>query len=451
MPQNFPSYCGDAEHCVESEWWQTVLTDDDQLRQRVAFALSQLFVVSKDTVSGWGIQWYHNVLARDAFTNWYTIMNDVTLSPAMGIYLNMANSRQAPPGQIANENFARENMQLFNMGLDLLNQDGSLKLDGDGNPIPAYTQAQVQAFARVFTGWTFANQDGSKPGDLNNPVNFYDPMVAVESTHDANPKILLNGVTLPGGHSAEQDMSEGLNNIFEHANVPPFVSRQLIQHLVKSEPSPEYISRVAAVFANNGNNVRGDMQAVLTAIFTDPEARAGDTDPSADDGHLREPVLWVTSVMRGLGFVNVDPNGYYQYLSQDTQVLNETPYDSPSVFNFFPPSYVIPDTTLNAPEFALENTASVSDRLTLADTMVSNDLWGFNVDLSKTSPLGTILVTNGPAALVNELSNLFLYGTMDAETSSAITSEISTIKDPAQQLRVAVYLVITSSQYKVLH
>jgi uncharacterized protein (DUF1800 family) len=451
VPQNVPSYCGDAEHCVESEWWQTVLTGNDQLRQRVAFALSELFVVSSDDVSGWGIQYYHNLLATDAFTNWYTIMNDVSLSPAMGIYLNMVNSRAAAPGQIANENFARENMQLFNMGLDLINQNGTSQLDSYGNQIPAYTEAQVEQFSRVFTGWTFANTDGSTPSALNNPVNFYHQLVAVESTHDETAKTLLSGVTLPAGQTAEQDLAQALTNVFDHPNVPPFVAQQLIQHLVKSQPSPAYISRVAAVFVNNGNNVRGDMQAVLTAIFTDPEARAGDTAPQASDGHLREPILWLTAAMRGLGFVNVDPNNYYQYLSIDTAVLDEVPYQSPAVFNFFPPSYVIPGTTLNAPEFGLENTASATDRLTLADTMVNNNIWRFNVDLSATSPLGQVLVSQGPAALVNSLNSLFLYGTMDQNTASAITSEISTITNPAQALRLAVYLVITSSQYKILH
>ena len=151
---------------MDSEWWKTVLTGNDQLRQRVAFALSELFVVSSENVDGQGINYYMNTLAKDAFTNWHTIMNDVTLSPAMGIYLNMLNSRKPSATLIANENFARENMQLFNLGLDLLNEDGSLKLNSNGNPIPAYTEAQVQAFARVYTGWTFANPDGSTPSGL---------------------------------------------------------------------------------------------------------------------------------------------------------------------------------------------------------------------------------------------------------------------------------------------
>ena len=447
----YPSYCNIAEFCLESEWWQAVLTGNDQLRQRVAFALSEIFVVSSAVITGQGINDYANTLANDAFTNWYTIMNDVTLSPAMGQYLNMLNNQKPTATLIADENFARENMQLFNLGLNLINQDGSPKLDANGNPIPTYTEAQVQAFARVYTGWTYANADGSTPTGLVGTPNPYHPLVAVERYHDENPKTVLNGTTLPAGQTAEADLAAAETNIFNHPNLPPFVCKQLIQHLVKSDPSPAYVSRVAAVFINDGNNVRGDMQAVLTAIFTDPEARAGDTSPQASDGHLREPILWLTAVMRGLGYVNVDPNNYYRYLSNYTQALGELPYQSPAVFNFFPPSYVIPGTTLNAPEFALENTGSVSDKLGLADKLVDNMITGFNVDLSASSPLGQVVVSQGPAALVNALNALFLYGTMDSNTADAITDEIATSTNPAQQVRLAVYLTITSSEYKILH
>jgi uncharacterized protein (DUF1800 family) len=258
---------------------------------------------------------------------------------------------------------------------------------------------------------------------------------------------------LPAAQTAELDMSDAESDIFWHQNVPPFVCKQLIQHLVKSNPSPAYVSRVAAVFINDGNNVRGDMEAVLTAIFTDAEARAGDTAPQASDGHLREPMLWMTGVMRGLGFVNINPNNFWENLSSVSTPLGELPYESPSVFNFYPPSYVIPGTALPAPEFALENTGSITDTLNAANTMMFNDVGSFNVDLSATSPLGQILVSQGPAALVNALSQLFLYGTMDPNTAAAITNEITTAPDtnPAQQVRMAVYLTITSSEYKILH
>ncbi|AXC12922.1 hypothetical protein ACPOL_3639 [Acidisarcina polymorpha] len=454
VPLPTPVYCIDADICAESEWWRAVLTGNDQLRQRVAFALSELFVVSTNNVEGRGITNYANIFANDAFGNWSTIMRDVTLSPAMSIYLNMLNSRKAIGTQIANENFARENMQLFNLGLYLLNQDGSQQLDGSGNPIPTYTEAEVQAFARIFTGWTFANPDGSIPGDLIGTANYYHPLVPIERWHDTSAKTLLNGEPVNAGQSAEQDLAQGLANVFEHPNLPPFVCTQLIKHLVTSNPSPGYISRVAAVFINNGNNVRGDMKAVLTAILTDPEARAGDSEPAVDGGHLREPILWMTAVMRGLGVVSIDPNDDYHRLSDYSLALSEVPYSASSVFNFYPPSYTIADplvtnARLSAPEFALENTGSVMDRLTLADHLLNNRIISFNVDLSATSPLGHL--ASNPDALIDRLSLIFLHANIDSYSHTTIKNAISSLKDMSQRVRIAAFLVIGSSSYKILN
>ncbi len=450
IPTPPPTICATATYvCLESEWWQTALTGNDQLRQRVAFALGEIFVVSSDTDGGTAITPYANTLANDAFTNWYTIMKDVTLSPAMGIYLNMLNSAKPTGTNIANENYARENLQLFNTGLFLLNQDGSLQLDSSGNPQPAYTEAQVQAFARAYTGWTYANADGSTPTKLIYTANYFTPMVAVETQHDTTAKAVLDGVTIPAGQTAEQDVDSALTNIFNNANVPPFICKQLIQHLVTSTPSPAYVQRVASVFVDNGSHVRGDMKAVLTAIFTDQEARAGDTDSKADGGHLREPILWVTALMRGLGFTNTDANGSYYSLSNYTNSLGERPYRSGSVFNFFPPSYVIPGTTINAPEFGLENTASVVLRLSLADSIVNNKISGFTVDLSATSAFGQM--ASNPGNLVDALGALFLHAQMDSNMRTAIINQITPLTNMAQRVRVATYLVVTSSEYKILH
>lgn len=453
IPSPLPAVCLAANTpipCEESEWWQTVLTGNDQLRQRVAFALSEIFVISSDSVNATTITYYHNTLAQDAFTNFSTIMNDVSLSPGMGAYLNMLNSAKAPAGQIANENYPRELMQLFTIGLNLLNQDGTLQLDGSGNPIPTYTQAQVQAFARAYTGWTYASSTGGSPANFpNNTANYFAPMAAVESEHDTTAKTLLNGAVLPAGQTAEEDLKGALANIFNHPNVGPFVCRQLIQHLVTSSPSPAYVARIAAVFADNGSGVRGDMQAVIRAILEDTEARAGDTDPAFDGGHLREPLLWITNFLRAVGFTNTDPNSSYYSLSNYANNLNQRPYRSGSVFNFFPPSYVIPQTELNAPEFDLENTASAILRLSLANTMVFNKLSGFNVDLSAAGTLGQIAAAS-PANLVDTLSVLFMHGQMPTDMRTEILNAIGGL-GTAQQVRVAVYLVITSSQYKIIH
>ncbi|HEV2487064.1 MAG TPA: DUF1800 domain-containing protein [Terracidiphilus sp.] len=453
IPTPLPALCLSANtpiNCEESEWWQTVLTGNDQLRQRVAFALSELFVISSNSDNATTITYYHNTLAQDAFTNFSTIMHDVTVSPGMGAYLNMLNSAKAPTGQIANENYARELMQLFTIGLFELNQDGTLQLDGSGNPIPTYTQAQVQAFARAYTGWTYATSTGGVPTSYpNRTPNYLAPMVAVETQHDTTAKTLLNGTVLSSGQTAEQDLAGALANIFNHNNVGPFVCKQLIQHLVTSTPSAAYVSRISAVFDNNGSGVRGDMQAVIRAILEDQEARAGDTDPTFDGGHLREPMLWMTNFLRAVGFTNTDVNGSYFSLSNYSNILSERPYRSGSVFNFFPPSYVIPQTTLNAPEFDLENTATAILRLSLADSLVNSKISGFSINLGATSTLGQIAASS-PANLVDTLSVMFMHGQMPTNLRTQILNTINGL-GTAQQVRVATYLVISSSQYKVMH
>jgi uncharacterized protein (DUF1800 family) len=444
--------------CMQSEWWQAALTAPDQLRQRVAFALSEMYVVSNDAVNAQAVLTFQNILVNDAFGNFSTIMHEVTTSSAMGIYLNMLNSAKPTSGQIANENYAREAMQLFSLGTSMLNQDGTLQLDANGNPIPVYTGAQVQAFARAYTGWTAAPLTaGATPPFPNWTANYTSPMVAVESEHDETAKTLLNGAVLPAGQTAEEDLSGALQNVFEHPNVGPFVCRQLIQHLVTGNPSPAYVSRVAAVFADDGNGVRGNMQAVVAAVLMDQEARAGDTNPADDGGHLREPVLWLADVLRGLGATNNDAvagndvvaNASYSSMGSYSSQLGQEPYYASSVFNFFPPGYVIPGTTENAPEFGIENTASVVLRLSRANAIVMNRLTNFNIDLSATGTFGTLAAN--PGNLVDTLGLIFMHGQMSTNMRSEIINSITPITDMGERARVAVYLVITSSQYKTEH
>lgn len=453
IPYPLPPQCAADNSfipCEESEWWQAAMTGQDQLRQRVAFALSQIFVISSDSVDARAITAYHNMLARDAFRNYNDIMQDVTLSPGMGAYLNMLNSAAAPEGQIANENYARELMQLFSIGINRLHDDGTLILDANGNPIPNYTQEQVQAFARAFTGWTYALPDNSTPDFYPNwDPNFYHPMVPVAWAHDTSSKTLLGGTVLPAGQSASEDLNGAIRNIFNHPNVGPFICKQLIQHLVTSRPSPAYVKRVVHVFVNDGRGMRGNMWAVVRAILEDPEARAGDTNPALDGGHLREPILWVANFYRTIGFHNTDPTGSYFVLSELSAYINQEPYASPSVFNFFSPQYVIPHARLNAPEFQLENTASSILRANLADYMVGNYVSGINIDLSASSTLGR-LAQKSPAKMVDALSVMFMHNQMPADMKTEIVNTITGMSAD-QQVRVAIFLVVTSSQYKILH
>jgi uncharacterized protein (DUF1800 family) len=446
-----------TEFCAQSEFWQIALTGNDQLRQRVAFALSEMFVVSTNMVNARTIPSYQNLLANDAFGNFSQVLNDVTLSAAMGEYLDMLDSGVAPAGQITDENYGRELMQLFTTGLDMLNPDGTPQLNAQGGPQPVYSELQVQAYARALTGWTYANPTGGVPTSFPNGVpNFDQRMQPIEVSHDTTQKLLLDGVTLPAGQTAEEDLAGLIASIFNHPNVGPFVCRQLIQHLVTSFPSPAYVERVAAVFANDGSGVRGDMKAVVTAILMDPEARAADTEATVDGGHLREPILYFTGILRGLQFTNVNPQGSYYAATNYTAPLGQTPYGAASVFNFFPPSYIIPGTTINAPEFALENTSSVIARLTLADQIVRNHLTSFNIDMSPTSFLGQIAsATGNPATdsanLVNTLNILFTHDQMPAAMMSSIVSNAALLTDIGQRVRVSTFLVISSNFYQIEH
>jgi uncharacterized protein (DUF1800 family) len=437
IPTNhLPLLCraiNDTVVCAEAEWWKTAITASDQLRQRVAFAMSEMFVVSTLAIPAQSIPAFHNALANDAFSNFRTLMQDVTLSEAMGAYLNMLNSAKPADGEIANENYPRELMQLFTTGLYLLNQDGSAQTDSLGNPIPAYTEANVQAFARAYTGWSYGVAGGGKPIRFPSAVNWIDPMQPFENEHDTTSKVLLNGTTLPAGQTALQDLNGALDNIFNSPNVGPFVGTQLIQHLVTSTPSPAYVSRISAVFANNGSGVRGDMKAVINAILTDPEARAGDTNAEFDGGHLREPILFITAMVRGLGFTNTEANGSFYSLTGESAKLNEEPYRANSVFNFFAPNNIIPGTKLNAPEFAIENTATAMLRLNLADSLVNNKIANFNVDLSATSMMG--LMAANPATLVDTLSMLFMHSQMPTGMRSSIINAITPLSSNTQRAR----------------
>lgn len=354
---------------VQARFFVNAVHGQDQLRQRVAFALSQIFVASAvEESTAPQLVPYLQILQNDAFANFRKIMNDVTLSPTMGEYLDMRNNDKANPalGTRANENYARELMQLFTIGLFELNEDGTLKTDSSNNPIPTYDQTTIQNFAKVYTGWTYPTKPGAKP-EMHNPAYYVGPMVAYESNHDETAKTLLQykaptGVltSLPAGQTAEVDLNEALDNIFYHPNVGPFISKQLIQHLVTSNPTNGYVGRVADVFNDNGHGVRGDMAAVVETILTDTEARAEDNGPSTsqtdNSGHLREPVFLLASILRGLGAQVNDSNnlaGLANNLGQDI-------FMPPTVFSYFAPGYQIPlgytgGAMLGGPEFQLHS------------------------------------------------------------------------------------------------
>src|SRR5580700_3499070 len=266
---------------------------------------------------------YWRIFRDHAFGNYRDLIQAVTLSPAMGRYLNMANNNKANPAKntSANENYARELMQLFTLGLTQLNPNGTPLLDQNKNPIPTYDQAVVTNMAKVLTGWTYPTAPGARQKN-NNPEYYFGQMFAVESEHDTTAKTIFANITIPAGQTAEQDLESLLDAFMAQPSMAPFVSQQLIQHLVTSNPSPQYIARVSSVFENDGNGVTGNLQAVIKAILTDPEARAGDNPTAAISptfGHLREPVLFMPNILRGLNATLTSNSAVYH----DTSELGE--------------------------------------------------------------------------------------------------------------------------------
>ena len=342
---------------------------------------------------------------------------------------------------------------LFTLGTALLNDDGSLQLDSSHNPIPTYSQAQVQEFALAYTGWTYPTAPGATQ-QKHNPAFWTGAMVASDSNHDTTSKQLLqytnaaSGGLLPGGQTAEQDLDGALDNIFNHPNLPPFVSRELIQHLVTSNPSPAYIDRITQVFKNNGTGVRGDMQAVITAILLDTEARRGDDPATANtgDGHLQEPILYIAGLLRGFGAVSDGSN-----LAGQGSNMGQNALFPPSVFNFFSPNFAIPGTTLTGPEFQILTTATSLNRANFVNTFVFGSI-GTGTTVSFSSYASQ---AGNPGALLDSLNTLMLHGTMTADMKTSILTAMQAVpagtNQALQQAEAAIYLIGASSQYQVQH
>jgi uncharacterized protein (DUF1800 family) len=372
----------------------------------------------------------------------------VTLTPAMAHWLDMVNNDVPASGQHANENYARELMQLFTLGLSQLNADGTQKLDGSGNPIPTYTQSDVMALGRSLTGWTYPTMPGATLLK-HNPSFYGGPMVPFETNHDSGAKTVL-GQPVAAGQSAEQELDSVLTIIFNHPNIGPFVCRQLIEKLVTSNPSPAYVARVTAAFTSGkfqtyGSGKRGDMQAVAAAILLDAEARRGDSETTTvtTDGKLREPVVMMLSLARAFHAVT-DGTGFTGQGGSMSQSL----FNSGSVFNFFPPQSLIPGTTLNGPEFAIFNTSTSLNRVNFINTFVYGKLSNTTtVDFTPVINAGT------PQQMVAWLNNLFLHGTMSSQMNSSILTAVGAVSstDKTNQAKTAIYLVTSSSQYQVQH
>lgn len=434
---------------VKAAFFQNAVTGQDQLRQRVAFALSQIWIVSTSSgvSNAYAYPPYWRIFRDNAFGNYRDLIRAVTLSPAMGRYLNMANNNKGntAKGTSANENYARELMQLFTLGLTQLNPDGSPVLDQNGNPVPTYDQAVVTNMAKVLTGWTYPTAPGAA-AKTNNPAYYFGPMFAVESEHDTTAKTIFGGVSIPAGQTAEQDLESLLDALMAQPTMAPFVSRQLIQHLVTSNPTPQYISRVSSVFENDGTGVTGNLQAVITAILTDPEARAGDDQTSATTstafGHLREPVLFMPNILRGLNATLTASSAIYN----DTAELGEDLFNAPSVFSYFSPQNRIAG-ELYGPEFQIYSTQTAADRADIVYAI----LYG-TIDKGTTVNLAPFVQqATSSTSIVNYVSSVFLHGTMSTALQQAASAAANAVSTPTAKAQAALYVVLTSGEYQIIH
>lgn len=450
-------------------WFFTdALYGESQLRHKVSWALSQIWVISgaggETQQSSWMIA-YHKMLSQNAFGNYRDLMRDMTLNPGMGNYLDMARSTRNNP----NENYPREILQLFTVGLFMLNPDGTLQRDGEGNPIPTYDQADVDNLTKVLTGWTFCNVGCTN--SLPSIINYKDPMIIVNANnHDITSKTLLAypgapNPTIPACagctgattiNYANQSLEQTLDNIFYHPNVGPFVSKLLIQHMVTSDPTPAYVGRVASIFNNNGSGIRGDMRSVIRAILLDPEAR-GDVKTDPNFGKLREPVQFATNILRAVNVKNAALTGPSDGVIMNyTNGIGQNPFNSPTVFNYFSPDFTIPGTALLGPEFGIMTTGTAVGRANVVNTMTYGQIntgenfpGGTRIDLAELTALATADPTGNQ--VLDALNHKMLHGTMSPQMRAIILPAFTAVSaaTPAARAQAALYLVATSSQFQV--
>lgn len=472
-------------------WWNNILKSDDHLRQRVAQAMSQIFVISEKSnlqLSGPGMADYYDMLYGHAFGNFRDLLYDVSLHPMMGFYLSHINN---PKTDIANnihpdENYAREIMQLFSIGLFELNQDGTRKLDADGNPIPTYDNDDIKEFAKIFTGlapsgyywpWEELNWIPTEWGNEYNEspatIITWEPMIAFDNWHESGEKYLLNDQVVPAGQTTLEDIDDAIDNLFNHPNVGPFIGRLLIQRLVKSNPTPAYVSRVAAKFNDNGEGERGDMQAVIRAILTDAEALdcSWMNDPHA--GKLKEPLLRYTQALRAFNVTNLSGRLWNWGYGFD-EAVSQGILASPSVFNFYLPDYQpngpIADQDLFAPEYQIHTSATSINYINLAYDWFVNDYYGEiathagnsshnapSYDLNDLDPVDYLFLDLDEeynmawdaGALVERLNLILTGGGFSEETKTSIVNAVEELSDPVERVRVALFLSFISPDYSI--
>jgi uncharacterized protein (DUF1800 family) len=439
---------------VDSAIYQAAIANEDQLRQRVAYALSQIYVVSTQMKSignqkSQASADYYDMLSKDAFGNFRTLIEDVALHPAMGQYLSaLGNAKEAPKvGRIPDQNFAREIMQLFTIGLVQLNIDGTPKLGADGNPIYTYSQDDIDGLSRVFTGWGWYGPDNSKArwnsnAQILTPDRLWNPMQAYPTYHSTSEKDFL-GVSIPeqGTPDPQGDLKVALDKLYNHPNVGPFIAKQLIQRLVTSNPKPAYVARVAKVFNDDGTGVRGNMQAVVKAIFMDPQARRPGLAQTPGYGKVKEPVIRLTSFLRAYGATS--DSGLYLIGTTDDAgtALAQSPLRSESVFNFYRPGYmnVGGSTAFNglvAPELQITTESSVAGYANYMLAVLQRGVGSKGLDGTaarndvQTNLASAVALADDSTALVDDVTGRLIGESVNEDLKTDIRTAVDSIVIP---------------------
>jgi uncharacterized protein (DUF1800 family) len=466
---------GNGQNYVAESFYQQAMAGNDQLRQRVKYSLSEMFVISSTNGAVGnmprGTADYYDMLGRDAFGNFRQLLEDVTLHPMMGEFLSMQGNDKGDANRDPDENYAREVMQLLTIGLYQLNPDGTQKLDATGNTIPTYSNVDVMGLAKVFTGWSWNVPGDSSDKAWSNCCYYVGPgfgedilpMQPFPGHHSTDSKSFL-GVSIAASSNPDPvgDLKIALDTLFNHPNLPPFFAKQMIQHLVTSNPSPAYVGRVAAVFIDNGQGVRGDMKAVIQAILLDDEARNATT--AADNvgyGKVREPMLKYIEWARA--FTAQSRDGVYNMGDVEDPVygIGQMTLRSPSVFNWFAPGFSPPGTSivnagLVAPEMEITNVSTVVGYMNFMQSAISADAHnGVDVYSSYSTEVGLAAT---PDALMDRLNLLLMAGQMDGSLRSKIIGAISSIDIPSgdqeaidaallNRVKLAVYLTMASPAF----
>ena len=465
-----PTATLNANHFYES-FWSYSATGQAQLRERMKLALSEIFVISMvdPGVDARGAGAYYDMLGANAFGNFRTLLQQVSMHPMMGVYLtHLANQKEDPAtGRNPDENYAREVMQLMTIGVNRLNPDGTVVTDGSGAPIPAYTPADISGLARVLTGMSWYSPTPTNNtffGRNRDPDASVRSMIFYPAFHSTSAKTFL-GTTIAGGSTdGAAELNTALDVIFNHPNVGPFISRQLIQRLVTSNPSPAYVQRVASVFNNNGTGIRGDMAAVVRAILLDVDARDMTAVNSSTFGKVREPMIRLTNWMRAFGATSVSGNYLITSTSGNT-ALGQSALAAPSVFNFYRPGYVPPNTRLgaaglNAPEFQIVDEVTVAGYANTIQGAIGTGI-GTGADVRSAYAV-EIAVAGDAALLVERMNRLLLYGQMSPTLRVRITDSVNSVVIPGagstqtqidaarlNRARLAVYMTMISPEYLV--